>query len=153
MKKCPLLLLALVTLVPSFIFANPREIFTIGDAAKISLLFKNKEGESPFLFSPADKEKLLPPKIIARKTNPVIPREKRTPPSKTNDIVKLGLVVSDNGKVIAAAVASSTDSGFNAAAIAGVQGWEFSPALVEGKPVAFYIEIPLNFVVPKFTWN
>ena len=153
MTKLLAKLIIALLFVPSFALGKPLEVFMVGDAVKISALFPNKEGAPLYTFSPANKGKLVAPKITARKTTPIIPREKRTPSSKTNDIVKLGVIISESGKVIESVVASSTDSGFNTAAIAGVQGWEFSPALLEGKPVAFFIEIPLNFIVPKFTWH
>ena len=150
MTKYPFLLLAFLLFVPSMAFAKPVEVFTTGDAEKTSARFHDKNGRPIFFFLAVEKERMVPPRIAARQTMPIIPREKRRPNKRTSDRVTLGLVITGKGKVLDAAVIATTDSIFNPSAITAVQTWEFSPALVEGKPVASYVEVSIDLVVEKY---
>ncbi|WP_404421283.1 energy transducer TonB [Nibricoccus sp. IMCC34717] len=63
--------------------------------------------------------------------------------------VIVSFVVSNTGEVIDAEVTSSTNQGFNNAALASVKRWRFKPGLYHGQPVATRMEQPVRFALSK----
>jgi TonB family protein len=64
---------------------------------------------------------------------------------KLEGTVKVRFIVNPNGTVRQARATASTDSRLEAAAVAAVEQWTFSPALEQGKPVASGMEVTVAF--------
>ncbi|MFT3784140.1 MAG: energy transducer TonB [Nibricoccus sp.] len=60
-------------------------------------------------------------------------------------VVAITIVIDEKGTVASANVAKSTDSGFNAAALAAIKKWTFKPGKKDGVPVKTKVTIPLRF--------
>jgi TonB family protein len=54
-------------------------------------------------------------------------------------------LIDQNGRVIAAEVIHSVHPSLDSATLQAVQGWTFTPATVEGRPVMKVVQIPVTF--------
>ena len=64
-------------------------------------------------------------------------------------IVRLDVDVKDDGSVGDVAVAQSLDTmyGLDSEAVKAAKQWRFSPATKDGKPIAFRIQLEMNFAL------
>ena len=67
---------------------------------------------------------------------------------KCRGTVVLGVIVETDGCPYGIKVLRSQKYGLDESAIAAVQKWRFQPALKDGKPVAVYISVEVNFLWP-----
>ena len=54
-------------------------------------------------------------------------------------------LIDESGNVFAADVVQSPSEVLNAATLAAVRNWQFSPAIEDGKPAMKVVRIPINF--------
>lgn len=80
------------------------------------------------------------------------PTPVRTPPPAypqdmrgTAGIVSLVVVVGEDGSVVEASVAKSSDAAFEAPSLEAISKWKFKPAEVNGQPVKCKITLPIRF--------
>jgi len=64
--------------------------------------------------------------------------------NKTGQVV-LNVLVISSGMVTKALIIKSTDPIFNTSALHALMQWTFMPAFAQGKPVAYWMEIPIRF--------
>ncbi|MBA4136300.1 MAG: hypothetical protein C0518_03170 [Opitutus sp.] len=76
---------------------------------------------------------------------PVFPFALKQTVSEAHLVVEF--IVDSNGDVVAPFVASTTHTGFNEAAIAGVAKWKFRPGMKAGKRVNTRVRVPVNFFI------
>lgn len=81
--------------------------------------------------------------VIVHKVNPKY--SKRARQKKIEGTVKLKIVIAPDGVPQDFQVAESLDKDLDANAIAAVKQWRFKPATKDGKPVAVYASIEVNF--------
>ena len=107
-----------------------------------------------------------PPGVYAVRDVDVAPRTIQQPrPDYTADAMRVGLsgtvvlegVVQADGSVGAIRVARSLDAlhGLDAAAVATLKQWQFSPGMKDGKPVAVLVTVELSFSLrdrPGLPW-
>lgn len=60
-------------------------------------------------------------------------------------VVAVTIVIDEKGAVTSAAVAKSSNSGFNDAALEAVKKWKFKPAQKDGEKVKVRVTIPISF--------
>jgi protein TonB len=60
-------------------------------------------------------------------------------------VVAVAIVIDETGVVTSAAVAKSTQSDFEAPALAAVKKWKFKPAKKDGTPVKIKVTVPIRF--------
>jgi TonB family protein len=89
----------------------------------------------------ADAE-ITAPKAI-HKVEPVYPEQARK--ERRTGSVRLEAVITEEGNVTRIKVRSTTDEVFSQAAIDAVKQWRFEPATADGKPVAVYYVLTVNF--------
>jgi protein TonB len=86
------------------------------------------------------------------------PTPVRTPPPEypielrrngVSGIVAVVIVIGQDGKVVDASVANTTDPGFNDAALKAVRLWRFKPAKIGGEPVKVRVTLPMRFNVAE----
>jgi TonB family protein len=65
--------------------------------------------------------------------------------------VLVEFVVDENGSVVEAFAASSSDQGFEAAAVAAVEKWKFNAGLKGGRPVNTRLQQPIAFAISEKT--
>lgn len=70
--------------------------------------------------------------------------------AKLEGEVLVEFVVEENGRVTRATVKESSDTQFEAPALAAVAQWVFSPALEEGRPVASAMGAPIRFAATQW---
>jgi TonB family protein len=101
-------------------------------------------GPTPVCKAPAelDRAKNHPPRI-AFSPEPDYPPSARL--SKKEGSVSIGLVVGTDGVPHDVRVVSSSDKDFDTKAIETVQRWRFLPALKEGQPVEWPLEVWVDF--------
>jgi TonB family protein len=88
------------------------------------------------------------PKLLEQ-TPPVYPE--RFLLGKEDAVVLLRLRLNDEGRVVGAAVVSTSgDSALDYAALEAVKRWKYSPAMREGKPVPIAIEQQVRFSLRPF---
>lgn len=63
-------------------------------------------------------------------------------------VVRVSLVIAEDGRVEAARVFESADPQFNEAALAAVRQWTFDPALGDAGPMKSFATVPIEFVGP-----
>ena len=122
MKK----LLTLLTLSSLFV----RLFSFAGDEAK--------DPQKVFVISELDKAP-VPYMRIA----PVYPKELKA--SRTRGEVVVLFVVDEAGAVESTSIESSSNSGFNSAAVEAVKQWKFKPGLYDEKAVKTQVRLPLEF--------
>ena len=66
---------------------------------------------------------------------------------KVSGVVRVKVLVSEQGEVLQAQVVSSPDplGALDRAALKAVRAWKFNPATRNGRPIRMYYEVPLNF--------
>ncbi len=89
----------------------------------------------------ASKEVVSP--SVTRVIDPDYPRELRG--SRSAGTVQMRVVVSPEGKVYSIMVTDSANPAFDSEAVNAVKQWEFSPASLNGKPVAMVSKIEVRF--------
>ena len=85
---------------------------------------------------------ISPPKVIYA-PGPEYSKEARS--AGYEGIVVLGMVVETDGRLYGIKVLRSLKYGLDEKAIEAVKKWRFQPALKDGKPVAMYISVEVNF--------
>jgi TonB family protein len=81
--------------------------------------------------------------VLVEKVNPVYPPSARE--EKVTGTVIVNTVVTEDGMVDAIEVVESPDERLSAAAVEAIKKWQFEPALCDGKPVAVYYNLTVNF--------
>jgi TonB family protein len=94
--------------------------------------------------------KITPPKIV-RQVPPEYPPALRR--NHVTGTVVVAFEVDESGTVRHPVVESSTNRGFEEAAILAVRQWKFQPALKAGQPVSMELKVPLEFNSPDFGWR
>jgi TonB family protein len=83
------------------------------------------------------------PPVLVRKVEPKYPGKLRA--DKKSGIVALQATIDDHGFVVNPVVIRHSEPEFDAAALEAVRQWQYSPATLEGKPVAIYLTITVSF--------
>lgn len=83
-----------------------------------------------------------PPTPISRQ-DATYPRTLRT--QRLEGAVVVGFTVTSKGAVLDAHAVSSTNEGFEQAAIDAVKKWRFKPGMKDGKPVSTKVQVTLSF--------
>jgi hypothetical protein len=122
-------------------------VFTVGKAEYASSLFQKKVSAHRYTFTSVRSAQITQPRVIKYKSPVEIPLEKKLSHKTTKDQVTVGLIISETGHVIDTVVIESTDKICNPYAIQAVQGWEFMPATVDGKPACFFCVVPYGIEV------
>ena len=76
-------------------------------------------------------------------TKPVYPWDMRR--AGITGTVNVRCLIDESGRVRETEVINTTGDEFVRSAVAAVRQWTFSPALVEGRPVAKWVSIPIRF--------
>lgn len=95
------------------------------------------------LLSSATNEKFTPPKAI-RVVEPSFTPEARRARFTAGTVI-LGIIIPPEGKACDIRILSPLGLGLDEEAIQTVQKWRFSPATLEGKPIAFAARVEVNF--------
>jgi TonB family protein len=81
-----------------------------------------------------------PPRLI-RNIAPIYP-----PAAGKAGHVNVGVIIDPTGRIKDARVISSTDPVFEAAALAAVKQWRFTPGRKDGQPISMSFIFPVDFV-------
>jgi TonB family protein len=81
--------------------------------------------------------------VVVEKVNPKYPPDARE--EKVMGSVIVETVLTEEGVVDDVQVINSPDDRLSAAAVEAIQQWKFEPALCDGKPVAVYYNLTVNF--------
>ena len=92
---------------------------------------------------PEVKEIPTTPPVPLVRVPPVYPRRLRS--AGVTGQVTVRFVIDERGRVESPEVVSSTNSGFNQAALDCVKKWKFKPAQKAGKAVSISIRVPIVF--------
>jgi protein TonB len=95
-------------------------------------------------FTPAFAQKVEAP-VPIRTVPPVYPTELRR--EGVAGVVKVKFTVDVQGNVSDPTVESSSNPGFDKAAIDAIKKWKFKPATQDGTPIAKAVSIPLKFTL------
>jgi protein TonB len=101
-----------------------------------------EEGDVDALFSLSDLDQK--PRIIYDAQPQFPPALKKLAPAT----VYIVFIVDQRGRVENPMVQSSTDSSFDAPALAAVRQWKFEPGKRNGEPVRFRMRVPITFPKP-----
>lgn len=96
------------------------------------------------LATPAFAQKTEPP-VPIRTVAPVYPTELKR--EGVAGMVKVKFTVDVQGNVSNPEVESSSNPGFNKAALEAIKSWKFKPATQDGSPIAKTVSIPLKFML------
>lgn len=96
------------------------------------------------LVSAAFAQSKVEPPVPVRTVPPEYPTELRR--DGVSGVVTLKCQIDEKGDVTGAEVEKSTNSAFEASAIAAVRKWKFKPAKQDGAPVSIRVSIPIKFV-------
>jgi protein TonB len=77
---------------------------------------------------------------------PVYPPEARA--RGAQGVVILEATIGPTGAVTDARVLRGVDPALNAAAVAAVERWEFTPTLIDNMPTAIIMSVTVNFSIP-----
>ena len=69
--------------------------------------------------------------------------------ARVQGVVIVEAVIDEEGKVTDAKVLKGLPMGLSEAALEAIQAWEFKPAMLDGKPVAVYYALTVNFTLGK----
>jgi TonB family protein len=83
------------------------------------------------------------PPVLLRRVDARYPEKLKA--EKKEGVVVLQVSVDDQGRVVTPAIVRHSDPEFDAAALEAVRQWEYSPATLQGKPVAVYLTITVSF--------
>ncbi len=93
----------------------------------------------------------VPPDFVPYDKEPTVVKkvEPEYPPKALKDSLEgnvfLKVLVSISGDVTKAQIIRTDDELFNEAALAAARQWKFTPAILNGKPVAVWVSIPFRF--------
>jgi len=88
------------------------------------------------------------PPFVTAWTPPVYPEELKKGKPAPSGNVTVNFIVSETGAASNVRAVKSTDKRFEAAAVASVEKWVFSPGVDTGKPVAMSVSVTLFFKWP-----
>ena len=132
--------LLLVLMLPSVgMSAVPKAVFVKGNVADVSQKFSLQRN---LTFLPLQAGAFVAPKITGF-VKLEIPYSIRME-TKAHD-VEVGVVLDEKGKVLAAQIVTSNCKDFEANALSWAKAVTYSPALFDGKPVAFYVVVPVGY--------
>lgn len=137
MRKIALLAVALCLLGAH---AAPVEVFTRGDAADAAKRFVDAKNSYSFVSLPAGEFKS--PNVVQYATLNVPDSIKM---ERSEHEVEVGIIVSDQGKVVATCIVSSNCKALEAAAQNLATALRFRPASLKGQPVSFYVIMPVSY--------
>ena len=95
------------------------------------------------LFNPSELDRVPEPIV---QTQPDYPFELKR--AGIDGRVRVGFIVDSQGNVILPYIVSSTNRGFERAAIEALQKWKFRPGMKSGRKVNTRVEQPITFNVP-----
>ena len=95
------------------------------------------------LFNPSELDRVPEPIV---QTQPGYPFELKR--AGIDGRVRVGFIVDSQGNVILPYIVSSTNRGFERAAIEALQKWKFRPGMKNGRKVNTRVEQPITFNVP-----
>lgn len=87
---------------------------------------------------------IAPPRVLTR-MQPVYPEQARL--ARVQGVVIVEAVIDEHGDVSNVRVLKGLPLGLDGAAVAAVKQWKFAPATLQGKPVAVYFLLTVNFKV------
>jgi protein TonB len=93
-------------------------------------------------FSPVEKAA-----VPTKQVTPEYPEELKQ--ARVEGVVWVKMVVGANGMVRKAVVQKSDVESLNKYAIAAAMRWEFTPAMVNGKPISVWVATPFKFSLSK----
>jgi TonB family protein len=100
-------------------------------------------GEAPAQPLPSSGDVVVP--VLVQKVDPEYPDAARR--SYRTGSVLVQVTIDESGAVSAARVLKSTGEIFDAAALAAVKRWRYSPAKMGGEPVAVYFTVVIRFTL------
>ncbi len=87
---------------------------------------------------------IAPPRVLTR-VQPVYPEQARL--ARVQGVVIVEAVIDEHGDVSNVRVLKGLPLGLDGAAVEAVKQWKFAPATLQGKPVAVYFLLTVNFKV------
>ncbi len=66
-------------------------------------------------------------------------------PEGQTGLVAVSCIIDQNGKVVDATVAKSTNPALEKPAVEAIEAWTFRPAMKDGKPVSVKVTVPVRF--------
>jgi protein TonB len=85
--------------------------------------------------------------VILRKVEPVYPAQASA--KRLQGKVTVEAVILQSGRIASVKVLESTNPIFNDAARRAILRWRYSPATVDGKPVAIYFTVVVDFKLKR----
>ncbi len=119
---------------------HPTDLVTI----PTNIRHKPDPKEIPNVFNPADLDKR--PEPISQ-PSPNFPYDLQHVVSEGSVVV--GFIVDRHGDVVQARIISSSNSGFERAALSAIEKWKFRPGVKNGRKVGTRVEQPLAFLLKE----
>jgi TonB family protein len=88
---------------------------------------------------------VTPPELLSRGTGPAYTEEARR--ARVQGVVIVEVIIDERGAVTSARVLKGLPMGLDAKALEMVRTWRYKPATFEGKPVAVYLNLTVNFAL------
>ena len=120
--------------------AAPIEVFTRGEAADTAKRFVDAKSSYSFVSLPAGEFKSP---VVVQYASLDVPESIKW--ERSEQKVEVGAIVSDQGKVVATCIVSSNCKALETAARNLATAFRFRPASLNGKPVNFYVIMPVSY--------